>query len=111
MLTDDEHIQTLNGVYRQADRPTDVLAFSQLEGEPVSSESEIVALGDIVISVETAKRQAAERGYTLDEELELLVVHGALHLLSYDDETEAGAAEMREHEKVALDKLKDGRRD
>lgn len=90
------------------DRPTDVLSFSQIEGEPVTLEEGAIPLGDVVVSVDTAERQAEEAGHSTDQELDLLVVHGMLHLLGYDDQTEAGAAEMRKHEKAILDELKDG---
>ena len=106
VLTDDEHIQELNRVYRGSDRPTDVLAFSQIEGEQAKAQAERVALGDVVISVDTAERQAAEQGHALENELDLLIIHGVLHLLGYDDETEADAAEMRRHENRVLDELK-----
>ena len=109
VLTDDERIRELNRDYRATDRATDVLAFSQLEGQAVRPEDETVALGDVVVSAETAKRQAAERAHSLADELDLLVVHGVLHLLGYDDETEAGAGEMRQHEKKILDELRHGR--
>ena len=92
-------MRELNRDYRGKDRPTDVLSFSQLEGEPMQpEEEEPVALGDIVISIDTAKRQAAEKGHSLSDELDLLVVHGMLHLLGYDDETDEQAEVMREHE-------------
>ena len=106
VLTDDKRIQELNREYRKADRPTDVLAFSQLEGEAAAIPAERVALGDVVISVDTAERQAAEQGHALENELDLLIIHGVLHLLGYDDETEADAAEMRRHESEILDELK-----
>ncbi len=110
VLTDDEQIQVLNRQYRGKDRPTDVLSFSQLEGEPLAAEPEgMVGLGDVVISVETAKRQAEEHRHSLQDELDLLVAHGVLHLLSYDDETDAGAAEMRRHEAAILEEVRHGR--
>lgn len=102
VLTDDEDMHELNRDYRGKDKPTDVLSFPQLEGEPFGIQDGPVALGDIVISVDTARRQAVERGRTLEDELDLLVAHGMLHLLGYDDETEEGAAEMREHELLIL---------
>ena len=106
VLVDDERMQELNREYRKADRPTDVLAFSQLEGEPAKAPEDRVALGDVVVSIDTAERQAAEQGHALENELDLLIIHGVLHLLGYDDETEADATEMRRHEKRILDELK-----
>lgn len=85
LLTNDENIAILNRTYRETDGPTDVLAFSQLEGEEGFAEDEAESpLGDVVISVETAQRQAAEHGHNLDEEIDVLLVHGILHLLGYD---------------------------
>lgn len=93
MLTDDESITILNGEYRGIEEPTDVLSFSQHEGEDGFAPEENI-LGDVVISVETAKRQAEERGAELDSEIDLLLVHGILHLLGYDH------AEPEESEKM-----------
>ncbi len=84
VLTDDENISKLNKEYRNIDGPTDVLSFSQIEGEEFGEDECEVPLGDVVISVETAKRQAEAQGHTLEEEIDLLLVHGLLHLLGYD---------------------------
>lgn len=81
-LVDDAAIHALNRDYRGKDRPTDVLAFAQREGPAASEE----LLGDIVISVPTAKRQA-RRG--LHAELLHLLAHGLCHLLGYDHRTDA----------------------
>ncbi len=84
-LVDDAAIAELNGAYRGRPRPTDVLSFSQLEGltppAPMGHQ-----LGDVVISVETARRQARERGRPLEEEMGALLIHGVLHLLGHDHE-------------------------
>jgi probable rRNA maturation factor len=87
-LIDDDAMRALNRDYRGKDRPTDVLAFAQLEGEPAAAPPSAAPrlLGDVVISVPTAARQAAKRKRTLDRELATLVVHGILHLLGYDHE-------------------------
>ncbi|MEJ7602877.1 MAG: rRNA maturation RNase YbeY [Kofleriaceae bacterium] len=96
-LTDDTTIQTLNRDYRAKDKPTDVLAFAQLEGPAATLHPTL--LGDIVISIPTARRQA-RRG--LHAELLHLASHGLCHLLGYDhrDDAEervmnARAAELR----------------
>jgi len=96
LLTDDKRIHELNRVYRGIDQPTDVLSFSQIEGnrEFVPAPSGRLALGDVIVSVETARRQAAEQGHALDAELRHLAVHGALHLLGYDHETDEDEARM-----------------
>jgi probable rRNA maturation factor len=88
-LTDDPTIHALNRDYRRKDKPTDVLAFAQREGRFAALAGP--SLGDIVISVETAARQA-RRG--LDRELLHLAAHGLAHLLGYDHQTDAEEAEM-----------------
>lgn len=99
LLTDDEGISALNVEYRGVDGPTDVLSFSQHEGEDDFAAEENL-LGDIVISVETAKRQAREQGRALEAEMDMLVAHGLLHLLGYDhaepDEAERMFARQNE---------------
>lgn len=91
LLVDDAETTVLNRKYRAKDRPTDVLSFYQAE-EP---EERGDILGDVVISVETARRQADERGKSLDDELDLLLAHGILHLLGYTDYTEEDARRMQ----------------
>jgi probable rRNA maturation factor len=80
-LVSDVQIKRLNKRYRNKDKPTDVLSFPI--GEKVE---DWLILGDIVISVDTAKRQAQELGHSLEEELKKLLVHGLVHLLGYDHE-------------------------
>jgi probable rRNA maturation factor len=89
VLADDASIRGLNRQYRDRDRPTDVLSFPLRKGEYAGVGS---ALGDVVISIDTARRQALENGFTLDEELERLLVHGVLHLAGYDHEISAREA-------------------
>lgn len=105
LVTGDEEIRRLNKTYLNADRPTDVLAFSMIEGEEVRSGGGERILGDVVISVDTAMRQAQEYGNTLHGEIALLIVHGVLHLLGYDDQDEESSAVMRRKEAEALLKL------
>ncbi len=97
-LTDDEEIQSLNGQYRHKDQPTDVLAFAALETDFPQAEEMLdqvpLYLGDIVISVETAQRQAQERGHDLTEELAWLATHGLLHLLGWDHPDEESLTRM-----------------
>jgi probable rRNA maturation factor len=107
LLTDDESIHALNRDYRGQDKPTDVLSFAQRDQLPDapdppkgSTHGLPETLGDVVISVETAVRQAEQHDATLDEELALLTVHGILHLLGYDDMTDEGAEEMQEKERA-----------
>ncbi len=86
IFVDDKEIQKLNLEYMKKDRPTDVLSFSMLEGDDIKSQEDELRLGDIAISLETAERQASENNQSLEDEIILLVTHGFLHLLSYDDE-------------------------
>lgn len=85
-FTDDPEIRSLNATYRQQDRPTDVLAFACLDlaAPLVLGTEEPLELGDIVISVETAARQAAIHQHSLKQELVWLASHGLLHLLGWD---------------------------
>jgi probable rRNA maturation factor len=106
-LADDAVLRALNAQHRGIDAPTDVLSFdaaSDLEGGEAfpSPVGEASYLGDVVVSVEYAARQAAEVGVTLDEELQHLVLHGVLHLLGFDHETDEDAAKMERREEVLL---------
>ena len=80
-ITDDEEIRSLNDQYRGIDKATDVLSFSADFTDP---DIDSRYLGDIVISFIRAEEQAVKRGHLVDEELQLLVVHGILHLLGFD---------------------------
>jgi len=101
LLVDDEEIRRLNREYRGMDRCTDVLSFALNEGEPPDPHPEM--FGDIVISVETALRQAEGSGQSLEREITWLLIHGALHLLGYDHERSADEAhQMRQLEKRIL---------
>ena len=100
LLTDDAQIHALNQTWRGVDKATDVLSWPQEEAPAPDGAEDL--LGDVVISLDTAARQAEARQWTLDEELALLLIHGILHLLGHEDETEAGAAQMREVERRLL---------
>ena len=98
-LVDDAEIAELNQQWRQIAGPTDVLAFAAQEDGPVPLPAELAGLGelelgDIVISLETAARQAPEHGHSLVEELQFLASHGLLHLLGWDHPDEASLAAM-----------------
>jgi probable rRNA maturation factor len=80
-LTDNRAIHKLNKTYRNVDAPTDVLSF---ENDYLDPESGLHYLGDIVISIEKAQEQAADNGHPLQQEVEMLFVHGLLHLCGYD---------------------------
>jgi len=103
VLCDDSFIHPLNRDYRGKDAPTDVLSFAQREGEGADPDDPV--LGDVIISVETAARQAEERGHTLARELRVLLVHGILHLLGYDHIEDDEAEEMEARERSLLARL------
>jgi probable rRNA maturation factor len=93
LLVDDARIQDLNRRYLNRDKPTNVLAFPMREGEFSTLHPHL--LGDLVISVETAKRQSNRFGLDEMEMVILLMVHGVLHLIGYEHEgTKKGALEM-----------------
>ncbi|KAF8085578.1 hypothetical protein N665_0663s0022 [Sinapis alba] len=103
MLCNDEFICKLNKEWRGEDHPTDVLSMSQHVPE---LKLPVLMMGDIVISVETAARQAAERGHSLLDEIRVLVIHGMLHLLGFDHEiSDEAEKEMEEEEELLLKSL------
>ena len=102
LLVGDRSMRRLNRLYRRTDRTTDVLAFSMpvtRHASPVTSD----LLGDVVISLPQAARQAARAGHALERELTVLVIHGLLHLLGYDHERSAREARrMSRREAIVL---------
>ena len=109
LLTDDAEIRRLNKTYRNLDQATDVLSFPQDE-EAVNEKGETL-LGDVVISVETAARQAEEHHLSFNEELILLAIHGILHLLGYDHErSPQDARVMKDKTRMIFESLFPGRR-
>ena len=95
LLCGDRRMRTLNRRFRRIDRPTDVLSFLPLEESSLSSlsslpSSPISILGDLVINVPYAARQARRRGHAVAREVQILLAHGLLHLLGYDHETDDG---------------------
>jgi probable rRNA maturation factor len=104
MLVDNRKIKELNSRYRSKNEPTDVLSFSPGEGLPGG----VRLLGDVVISLEQAEKQAARRKKTLEEEVESLLIHGILHLLGYDHERSRSEARvMRGMERKIREGIKD----
>jgi probable rRNA maturation factor len=96
IVTDDE-IAALNSEHRGKRSATDVLSFSLLEGEHIDQRGKL--LGDVVIGIETAARQARAAHRSLDEEVARLLIHGILHLLGWDHEKSAEAKLMRAEER------------
>lgn len=97
ILTDDRTIADLAGRFRRSPHPTDVLAFTYDDDPKLA--------GEIVISLDTARRQARERGVDLADELKLLCIHGLWHIAGIGDETEADWREMRAREFETLVKV------
>jgi len=103
LFTDDKFIRSLNNKYRGIDKPTDVLSFSLQEGAVKSPEIEKdKLLGDIIISVETAQRQADTLNHSMEKELTVLLIHGLLHLTGYDHQEDKDYKIMREKESEIL---------
>lgn len=102
MIVDNSYIQELNFIYRGQNNPTDVLSFAMNELSEAEMDfdvpGEINVLGDIVISLEQAAAQCEEYGHSLERELGFLVVHGMLHLLGYDHESEEERSAMQDLE-------------
>ncbi len=105
LLVDDKQIQELNHRFLGRDKPTNVLAFSMREGEYSSLHPHL--LGDLVISIETAKRQSKQSGLNEMEMITLLVIHGILHLLGYEHEgTKKEARKMAAKQKELFRKCR-----
>lgn len=110
-LVDDEAIAALNEQYRSVAGPTDVLSFplwtrdqlAEVRANPDKYPERPLLLGDVVISLETARRQAEEYGHSFGREVAFLLVHGILHLLGYDHEDDESRAEMRAKEEAVLE--------
>jgi probable rRNA maturation factor len=110
LLTNDAYIHILNREHRGKDRPTDVLAFPQ---EPEGDEEELPGspanqlLGDVVISLDTAQRQARSRRRPLLDEVSFLLAHGILHLVGYDHQDDAEEARMNAMTKRLIQAARD----
>jgi probable rRNA maturation factor len=110
LFTDDAAMQALNARWRGKDRPTNVLSFPQAPGPRISAASGLqgagpVPLGDIVLAAETVRQEAALAEKPLEDHLSHLIIHGFLHLLGYDHETEEDAEEMEQLERTALSRI------
>ena len=105
LLTGDRQVRKLNKKHLGHDWPTDVISFSQLEGKPLGVKKTASCLGDIVISLETTVRQAAEYGNSFDYELHFYICHGILHLMGWDDKSKKEAKKMENKQKAILKKV------
>jgi probable rRNA maturation factor len=108
-LTGDEEIRELNRTHRGVDHPTDVLSFSFVADDPAPQRSHPggfpIALGEVVLSLPYAQRQAAEIGHSLPTELAWLTIHGTLQLLGYLHDSEEAAAAMEALEQRTLEEM------
>jgi probable rRNA maturation factor len=107
VVTDDDNIHRINKEYRGIDEPTDVISFALLEGEDdfVMPPDNTLHLGEVVISYPRAVEQAIEQKHSTERELAWLVIHGVLHLLGYDHETDADRLAMQTIENEILSKI------
>lgn len=113
VFTDSETVKQLNRDYRGVDEPTDVLAFYMLPQQGADSSfalppDGVTRLGEVIISYPQAVAQAREQGHSPERELALLVIHGILHLLSYDHEEPEEESKMRERERELLERCLPG---
>ena len=106
-LVDEVEIRKINNNFRNIDKVTDVISFALNEGEEpeIFGGAEEVLLGEIVVCVEQAKRQAKEYGHSTEREIAYLSVHGMLHLLGYDHMTDEDKKVMRQEEEHVMEKL------
>ncbi|WDP89606.1 MAG: rRNA maturation RNase YbeY [Desulfobacter sp.] len=100
VIMDDDGIRDLNATYRNKDKATNVLSFPMQEGEFADITPGL--LGDVVISLDTAEREAKDAGITIDERMSQLLIHGILHLLGFDHEQGEDAAEKMEAKSLEL---------
>lgn len=105
-LTDNDEVQGLNRAYRAKDKPTNVLSFPMVQEDLLDaladSDDGEVLLGDIILARQVCESEAAEKGVTASEHAAHLIVHGTLHLLSYDHMADDEAEHMEDLERAAL---------
>ena len=107
-LTSDDHVRTLNAHWCGKDKPTNVLSFPMAEAYELNDGSfaaRELLLGDIVVAHGVCKCEAADKGLSVDHHATHLIVHGTLHLLGYDHQSDADAADMEAREVRALERL------
>ena len=107
LMTNDEELKTLNQRYRSVNKSTDVLAFPMIHEKDVNYGlvSQPVILGDIAISISTARRQAVNQSHSLEMELVTLTIHGTLHLLGFDHLNEKDAECMFKEQQRISDQI------
>jgi probable rRNA maturation factor len=107
-LTSDDQVRTLNAHWRGKDKPTNVLSFPMAETYELNDEtfaSKELLIGDIIVANGVCAREAAEKGVSLGQHATHLIVHGTLHLLGYDHQSDADAVDMEAREVRALQTL------
>jgi probable rRNA maturation factor len=108
LITGDAELRRLNRDFRGKDYPTDVLSFPAIVGQASACQRPLAGasfLGDIAISLARARAQAREFGHAIEQEIQILMLHGVLHLMGHDHETDSGAmarAEKRWRAKLGL---------
>lgn len=102
LVTSETELHKLNRQYLDIDKPTDVLSFESNEVDP---ETGCLFLGDIALSYPTAEKQAVEAGHPVENEITLLLIHGILHLLGYDHDSQSEKAEMWQKQQSILSDL------
>lgn len=100
LLTDDDHIRTINATWRQQDKPTNVLSFPPVQLAPGDRPS--MVMGDIILARQTIEREAALASKSFDSHVTHLIIHGLLHLLGYDHVLDSDAETMENLEKDIL---------
>ncbi len=105
VITDDARMRALNRQFRGIDKPTNVLSFPEPEESPHPEQNAAPSLGDVVVSLDTLVREAAEQGKSFSAHAAHLVVHGVLHLLGYDHASDGDAARMEALEVRTLARL------
>jgi probable rRNA maturation factor len=107
-LTGDEEVRALNAHWRGKDKPTNVLSFPMAEAYELQDDNVVekeLLLGDIIVARGVCEREAADKGVSVENHAAHLIVHGTLHLLGYDHQSDADAADMEEREVRALTRL------
>ncbi len=105
LITDDAAVQTLNRTYRHQDKPTNVLSFAAQDEEELIVIEGVMALGDLILAWETTEREAAEKAWPVEAYARHLLLHGALHLVGYDHQSDDQAQTMEALETQVLTAL------
>ena len=105
VLANDDLVQVLNREYREKDKPTNVLTFASLDSDGPIPENTPYPIGDVILAFQTIDREAREQGKFFKDHFTHMVVHGTLHLLGYDHQTEDEANNMESLEIRILEKM------